>query len=68
MQKGYAMGGFEILSPFYEGEKARIILQGKEYRRRVRYNRMDGLYIVIQGRKYFEYEGEYKLKEMRISP
>lgn len=41
---------------FLEGEKVIIKIEGVEITRKVRYNHMDGLYIIYKNRKYFEYE------------
>jgi hypothetical protein len=42
-----------------EGGKVTIEIDGKQIERIVRYNHMDGLYIVYKNRKYFEYECDY---------
>ena len=55
-----------LLSPMYYGKECVVrLLNGKEYRRVVRYSKADGLYVVIATRKYFEYEMKigYKWKE-----
>lgn len=44
---------------FYENELITIEIDGKQIERKVKYNRMDGLYIIYQNRKYFEYECDY---------
>lgn len=41
---------------FLEGEKVTVKIEGVEITRKVKYNRADGLYIIYQNRKYFEYE------------
>lgn len=41
---------------FFEGEKVTVVIARKQITRTVKYNRTDGLYIVYQNRKYFEYE------------
>lgn len=41
---------------FIEGEKVTVVIDGKQITRTVKYNRTDGLYIVYQNRRYFEYE------------
>ena len=41
---------------FLEGEKVTVKIDGIEVTRKVKYNRMDGLYIIYKNRKYFEYE------------
>lgn len=42
-----------------EGGKVVVEINGKTIKRTVRYNRADGLYIMYQNRKYFEYECDY---------
>ena len=42
-----------------EGGRITIEINGKQINRVVRYNRMDGLYIVYKNCKYFEYEFDY---------
>lgn len=44
---------------FCENEKIIVEVDGKQVERKVRYNRMDGLYIVYNNRKYFECECDY---------
>ena len=41
---------------FLEGEKVTVKIDGIEVIRKVKYNRMDSLYIIYKNRKYFEYE------------
>ena len=48
-----------IKGKFLEGEKVTVEIDGKQIERKVKYNRMDGLYIIYQNRKYFEYECNY---------
>lgn len=48
-----------ISGNFLEGENVTVEIDGKQITRKVKYNRSDGLYIVYQNRKYFEYECEY---------
>ena len=43
---------------FFEGETITVEIDGKQIERKVRYNRMDGLYIVYKNMKYFKYELE----------
>lgn len=50
---------------FYEHNKVTVSIDGKIISRIVRYNTMDGLYIVYQNRKYFEYELDYCLDKER---
>lgn len=47
---------------FLEGQKVSVLLENDKhiYRRIVRYNHMDGLYIIINNKKYFEYEVKYR--------
>ena len=49
-----------IKGRFLEGEKITVEIDGKQIERKVKYNRMDGLYIVYQNKKYFEYECDYE--------
>lgn len=49
-----------IKGKFLEGEKVTVDIDGKQIERKVKYNRMDGLYIIYQNRKYFEYECNYE--------
>lgn len=55
-----------------EGGKVTIEIDGKQVERVVRYNHMDGLYIVYKNSKYFEYECDYtefyKAKERADRP
>lgn len=44
---------------FLENQSVTVEIDGKQIERKVRYNRVDGLYIVYKNRKYFEYEFEY---------
>ena len=44
---------------FFEGGKVTVEIDGKTVSRTVRYNGIDGLYIVYKNRKYFEYECDY---------
>lgn len=55
------MGKVKYISgKFLENEYVALEIEGKTITRKVRYNRADGLYIVYQNRKYFEYECEYQ--------
>lgn len=44
---------------FYQNELITVEINGKQIVRKVKYNRMDGLYIVYQNRKYFQYECDF---------
>ena len=48
-----------VKGEFYEGQLVTVKINGKQIERRVRYCHYDGLYIVYQNRKYFEYECNY---------
>ena len=48
-----------VKGDFFQGQKVTVRIDGKEIERKVRYNNSDGLYIVYQNRKYFEYECSY---------
>lgn len=48
-----------IKGDMIEGGKVTIEIDGKMIERIVRYNHMDGLYIVYKNNKYFEYECDY---------
>lgn len=48
-----------ISGSFTEGNSVTLSIEGKEVTRKVRYNNNDGLYIVCDNTKYFEYEVEY---------
>lgn len=50
---------------FLENQSVTIEIDGKQVERKVRYNRADGLYIVYKNRKYFEYEFEYQMENIR---
>ena len=56
-----------IKGNFYQDELITIEIDGKQIERKVRYSRMDGLYIIYQNRKYFHFECDfseiYKEKE-----
>lgn len=39
-----------------ENKEVTVEIEGKQINRKVRYNRNDGLYIIYQNKKYFEYE------------
>lgn len=48
-----------IKGDMIEGGKVTVEIDGKQIERVVRYNHMDGLYIMYQNKKYFEYECDY---------
>ena len=48
-----------VKGDFFQGQIITVRIDGKEIERKVRYNKSDGLYIVYQNRKYFEYECNY---------
>lgn len=48
-----------VKGDFFQGQMVTVRIDGKEIERKVRYNNSDGLYIVYQNRKYFEYECSY---------
>lgn len=48
-----------VKGDFFQGQIITVRIDGKEIERKVRYNDSDGLYIVYQNRKYFEYECNY---------
>lgn len=48
-----------VKGDFFQGQVVTVRINGKEIERKVRYNNSDGLYIVYQNRKYFEYECNY---------
>lgn len=56
-----------IKGQFLEKEDITVEIDGTIIVRKVRYNHMDGLYIVYKNRKYFHYECDfseiYKKKE-----
>lgn len=49
----------KALTPVSEGEQCTVEIDGKIYKRVVRYRRDVGLYIVINNREYYEYEFNY---------
>ena len=48
-----------VKGDFFQGQMVTVRIDGKEIERKVRYNHFDGLYILYQNRKYFEYECNY---------
>lgn len=48
-----------VKGDFFQGQMVTVRIDGKEIERKVRYNHLDGLYILYQNRKYFEYECNY---------
>lgn len=49
----------KALTPISEGAQCKVEIDGKIYKRVVRYRRDVGLYIVINNREYYEYEFNY---------
>lgn len=49
-----------IRGEFFEGQEVTLSINGTEVTRKVRYNKMDGLYIVYKNRKYFQYETKFE--------
>ena len=49
-----------IKGQFFEGEFITVEINGNIIQRKVRYNHMDGLYIVYNNRKYFHYECDFE--------
>ena len=45
-----------ISGDFFEGQIVTLSINGTEITRKVKNNKMDGLYIVYKNRKYFQYE------------
>ena len=45
-----------ITETFYENEMAVIYVDGKEIRRKTRYNKIDGVYVKINGYRVCNYE------------
>lgn len=52
-----------IKGHFLEKQSVTVKIEGREIKRKVRYNKSDGLYIVYQNRKYFEYEFEISIEK-----
>lgn len=52
-----------IKGHFLEKQSVTVKIEGREIERKVRYNKSDGLYIVYQNRKYFEYEFEISIEK-----
>lgn len=48
-----------IKGEFFQNQTITVEIDGKQIERKVKYSRMDGLYIIYQNRKYFEYECNY---------
>ena len=46
---------------FLEGKVVTVEIDGKQIRRKVKHNRVDGLYIIYHNQKYFESECDYEL-------
>lgn len=51
-----------VYGHWYEGSNVVVKIDGERYERKVRYNKRDGLYIVIKNTKYFEYEADQEVK------
>ena len=52
---------FKLLKgEFFENQTIIVEIDGKQIERKVKYSRMDGLYIIYQNKKYFEYECNYE--------
>lgn len=52
--------GFKLIKgEFSQNQIITVEIDGKQIERKVKYSRMDGLYIIYQNRKYFEYECNY---------
>lgn len=49
----------KALTPVTEGEQCTVEVDGKIYKRVVRYRRDVGLYIVINNSEFYEYEFNY---------
>ena len=49
----------KALTEWIEGKQCTVQIDDMIYKRVVRYKQSDGLYIVINNRKYFEYELDY---------
>lgn len=45
-----------ISGRFLENKEVTVEIDGRQIKRKVRYSCSDGLYIVYQNKKYFEYE------------
>ena len=53
--------GFKLLKgEFFENQTIIVEIDGKQIERKVKYSRMDGLYIIYQNKKYIEYECNYE--------
>ena len=48
-----------IKGNFYQDELITVEIDGKQIERKVRFNRMDGLYVIYQNKKYFHYECDF---------
>lgn len=52
--------GFKLIKgEFFQNQIITVEIDRKQILRKVKYSRIDGLYIVYQNRKYFEYECNY---------
>ena len=48
-----------ISGDFAEGQEVTLLINGTEVTRKVRYSRMDGLYVVYKNMKYFHSECDF---------
>ena len=48
-----------ISGDFAEGQEVTLLINGTEVTRKVRYNSMDGLYVVYKNMKYFHSECDF---------
>lgn len=48
-----------ISGEFAEGQEVTLLINGTEVTRKVRYNSMDGLYVVYKNMKYFHSECDF---------
>lgn len=48
-----------ISGDFSEGQEVTLLINGIEVTRKVRYSRMDGLYVVYKNMKYFHSECDF---------
>jgi uncharacterized protein YacL (UPF0231 family) len=48
-----------ISGDFAEGQEVTLLINGTEVTRKVRYNNMDGLYVMYKNMKYFHSECDF---------